>query len=166
MIAPSSLTVALPACFLRASGGALIDYGDIVTHYSVFVKPIFHFFQGARFFFLQCFIHAHFSYYVRHIDTHRQSTIQGHGNTHIHGENRTFSNKTLCRAILAGRLTLQKYYFVAFVSVHPAEVAFCVRYTRTRAGSRCTWPGLAGAEAGQILDGPGLGYGRFFLRFI
>lgn len=51
MGAPSSLTVALPACFLRASGGALIDYGDIVTHYSVFVKPLFHFFQGARFFF-------------------------------------------------------------------------------------------------------------------
>jgi hypothetical protein len=55
------------------------------------------------------------------------------------------------------RLTLQKYYFVAFVSGYPAEVAFFVRYTWTRAGSRCTWPAVAGAEAGPILTAPGAG---------
>nr|DAE36580.1 MAG TPA: hypothetical protein [Caudoviricetes sp.] len=83
--------------------------------------------------------------------------IQGHENANKHGENRTFSNKTLHRSILVGRLTLQKYYFVAFVSGYPVEAAFCVRYTWTRAGSRCTWPGMAGAEAGPILTTPGAG---------
>ena len=83
--------------------------------------------------------------------------MQGHENAHEHGENRTFPNKTLCRSILVGRLTQQKYYFVAFVSVHPVEVAFCVRYSWTRAGSGCTWPGLAGAEAGPLLGAPGAG---------
>nr|DAE35949.1 MAG TPA: hypothetical protein [Caudoviricetes sp.] len=32
-------------------------------------SPYFHFFGGVVLF-LQCFLHAHFSYYVRHIDTH------------------------------------------------------------------------------------------------
>lgn len=137
--------------------GRSLDYGDIITHYSVIVKPLFSPFFGGEVLFLQCFLHAHFSYYVRRIDTHRQSTTQGHENTHKHGENRTFSNKTLCWSIPVGRLTLQKYNFVAFVSAHPAEVAFCVRYTWTRAGSRCTWQGLAGAEAGPLLGAPGAG---------
>ena len=107
--------------------------------------------------FLPCFLHAHFSYYVRHIDTYRQSTTQEHGNTNKHGENRTFPNETLHRSILAGRLTLQKYYFVAFVSAYPEEAAFFVRYTWTRGGSCCTWPRLAGSEAGPILTAPGAG---------
>ena len=56
-----------------------------------------------------------------------------------------------------GRLTLQKYYFVAFVSVHSEEAAFSVRYTWTLAGSCCTWSAVAGAEAGPILTAPGAG---------
>ena len=129
MIAPSSLTVALPACFLRASGGTLIDYASIVSLFRHFVKPLFMLFLGGEVLFLPCFLHAHFSYYVRHIDTYSQSTTQGHENTHKHGENRTFPNKTLHWSIPVGRLTLQKYYFVAFVSGYPVGAAFFVRYT-------------------------------------
>lgn len=55
MGAPSSLTVALPACFLTASGGALMYYADIISPYSHNVNPLFHFFSGARFFFYSVF---------------------------------------------------------------------------------------------------------------
>ena len=55
MIAPSSLTVALPACFLRASGGALIDYASIISLFRHFVKPLFMLFSGVRFFFYRVF---------------------------------------------------------------------------------------------------------------
>lgn len=55
MIAPSSLAVALPVCFPRASGGALIDYADIISPCSHNVNPLFQFFSGARFFFCSVF---------------------------------------------------------------------------------------------------------------
>ena len=109
MIAPSSLAVALPACFPMASGGALIDFTSIISLFRHFVKPLSMLFLGGEVLFLPCFLHAHFRYYVRHIDTHRQSTMQGHENTDKHGENRKLSNTTLHRSILVGRLTLQKY---------------------------------------------------------
>ena len=83
--------------------------------------------------------------------------MQGHENTNKHGENRTFPNETLHRSILAGRLTLQKYYCVAFASGYPVKVAFCVRYIWTQAGIRCTWLAVAGAEARPIRTGPGAG---------
>nr|DAE36579.1 MAG TPA: hypothetical protein [Caudoviricetes sp.] len=35
--------------------GRSLDYGGIITHYSVFVKPLFSFFSGARFFFYSVF---------------------------------------------------------------------------------------------------------------
>ena len=55
MIAPSSLTVALPACFLRASGGALIDFTSIIPLFRHFVKPLSMLFSWARFFFYRVF---------------------------------------------------------------------------------------------------------------
>lgn len=55
MIAPSSLTVALPVCFLTASGGALIDYTDIISPCRHNVNPLFPLFSGARFFFYSVF---------------------------------------------------------------------------------------------------------------
>lgn len=69
MIAPSSLTVALPACFPRASGGALLLRVYYIIIIIICQAPIFTF-SGGEILFLQCFLHAHFSYYVRYIDTH------------------------------------------------------------------------------------------------
>ena len=59
MIAPSSLTVALPACFLRATGGALIVYAGIISLFRHLVKPLSCFFSGVRFFFYRVF-YTHF----------------------------------------------------------------------------------------------------------
>jgi hypothetical protein len=154
-----------PGLLSMASGGALALRLYYIT-ITLFRQAPFRSFSVGEVLFLPCFIHAHFSYYVRYTDTYRQSTTQGHGNTHKHGENRIFLNKTLHRSILVERLTLQKYNFVAFVSGYPVKAAFCVRYTWTRAGSRCTWSRLAGSEAGPLLGLPGLGDGRFCENFV
>nr|DAP93165.1 MAG TPA: hypothetical protein [Caudoviricetes sp.] len=57
-----------PACFLGASGGALALRLYYITITLFRQAPIFIFFGGVVLF-LQCFLHAHFSYYVRYIDT-------------------------------------------------------------------------------------------------